>query len=196
MNFIGSKIIETERLLMRPTIESDLKVLWKLLCIPQINQYYLTCKLSFDWEKERPWQYKKLKEANNLDKFQWSIVLKKTSECIGQISVHEAHDEDKSVDDKAIRGIGWFIDPRYHRQGLATECANSIIKYMFEEVAITEIRTSAAIENVASWRLMEKLGFIRQKEISKTKYTFLEKEKKCYTYKITKDEYKKREKVQ
>lgn len=191
MNFIGSKEIKTERLLLRPTIESDLKKLWEILCIPEVNRYYLTSKMSFDWEKEKIWQYKKLKRANNPDVFQWSIVLKENGECIGQISVHEANLEDETITDVSIRGIGWFINPKYQQKGLATECAREILKYMFEEVGIHEIKTGAAIKNPASWKLMEKLGFQRRNNNYQVKYAFLEELEELYSYGMTKEEYEK-----
>lgn len=191
MNFIGSKVIETERLLLRPTEESDLKTLWEILCIPDVHKYYLTCKMNFDWEKEKVWQYKKLERAKNPDVFQWSIVLKETKECIGQISVHEARLEDDAINDFSIRGIGWFINPPYQRKGYATECAKEILKYMFEEVGICEIKTGAAIKNLASWKLMEKLGFQRRNKNYQVKYTFLEELEELYLYGMTKEEYKK-----
>lgn len=191
MNFIGSKVIETERLSLRPTVESDLKKLWEILCISEVNRYYLTSKMSLDWEEEKKWQYKKLATANDLDKFQWSIILKENNECIGQISVHEASMEDCTITDSSIRGIGWFIHPNYQRQGLATECAKSILKYMFEDVNISEIRTGAAIKNPASWKLMEKLGFQRTNKTYQIQYTFLKEPEELYSYVMNKEEYKK-----
>lgn len=192
MKFIGSRVLETERLLLRPTVKSDLKTLWEILCIPNVNRYYLTSKMSLDWEKEKIWQYKKLERANNSDVFQWSIVLKENNECIGQISVHEASLEDSTIRDISIRGIGWFITPKYQRKGLATECASEVLKYMFEEVGIHEIKTGAAIKNPASWKLMEKLGFKRRNNNYQVKYTFLEELEELYSYGMTKEEYKKR----
>lgn len=196
MNYIGSKKIATNRLILRATEESDLKPIWEILCIPEVNKYYLTCKLSYDWEQEKEWQYKKLAKVNNPDKFQWSIILKETNECIGQISVHEAHDEDASITDQSIRGIGWFITPKYQQLGLATEAAEAILEYMFNEVNITEIKTGAAIDNPASWKLMEKLGFIkRTNKTHLVKYTFIDTPVEAYSYGITKEEYIKHNKV-
>jgi len=190
MNLLGSKTIETDRLILRATIESDLKLLWKILCIPEVNKYYLTSKLSPNWNEEKKWQYEKLRSANDIDKFQWSIVLKDNNECIGQISVHEAHDEDESINDKNIRGIGWFINPSYQRNGYATEAATAILDYMFNNVKISEIITKAAIDNPASWKLMEKLGFVkRTNELSLIKYTFLDNPVEAYSYEITKEKY-------
>ncbi len=89
--------------------------------------------MSLDWEEEKNWRYKKLATANDLDKFQWSIVLKENAECIGQISVHAASMEDDTIPDSSIRGIGWFIHPDYQRKGYATECAKETLKYMFDK---------------------------------------------------------------
>lgn len=193
MNFLGSKTIETKRLILRATEEEDLKTIWEILCIPEVNKYYLTCKLSFDWEKEKPWQYKKLQEAKSKDKFQWSIILKSNNECIGQISVHEAHDEDEEITDRPIRGIGWFISPKYQRQGLTYEAASAILDYMFHEVEIKEIKTGAAIDNEASWKLMEKLGFIKDRNnTKKIKYTFIDNPVEIYLYNMSRENYLKK----
>lgn len=177
MNFIGTKKLETSRLILRPTEESDLKTLWELLLIPEVNKYYLCCKISTNWEDEIKWQHKKLARANDNDVFQWSIILKETGECIGQISVQEGE-----TDDKSIRDIGWFINPSYQRLGLSTEAAECILDYMFNEVKINKIITSAAIINPASWKLMEKLGFVRTDKTKYNKYTFVEGEVKSYIY--------------
>lgn len=184
MKFLGSKKIETERLILRATEESDLKTLWEILCISEVNKYYLTSKLNSDWELELPWQMKKLERAKNNDVFCWSIVLKEGNKCIGQITAQEGNAG--ALD---IRDIGWFINPKFQRNGYAYEVASAIIDYMFDQVDINAFETCAAICNPASWRLMEKLGFLRKNgERLISNYTFGGIEE-CYVYKLTKEEY-------
>ena len=60
---------------------------------------------------------------------------------------------------------------------------------MFLEVKMKKIDTYAAIENPNSWKLMEKLGFVRQKDRKKIKYTFQEKEVDCYHYILEKKDF-------
>lgn len=182
MRLLGSKKLVTSRLILRSTEESDLKTLWEILCIPEVNKYYLNCKLNFNWEEELPWQMKKLAKAKNPDVFCWSIILKENNECIGQITVQE-----KEGYPSDIRDIGWFINPKYQRKGYASETARKIIDYMFDEVGIIKILTGAAIANPASWRLMEKLGFKRLANQNRfVKYTFIPKEVEAYTYELSK----------
>jgi RimJ/RimL family protein N-acetyltransferase len=104
--------LETERLLLHKTDEKDLKKLWEILCIDDVSKYYLTTKINYDWEAEKKWQYKKLEEATNPDIFRWTIELKDTNEVIGQIDITEKSD----LNDKEIRDIGRFIDPKFQRK--------------------------------------------------------------------------------
>lgn len=191
MNYIGSKTLETERLVLKKSGVEEQKRLWEILCIPEVHRYYLTCKFGFDWEGQRPYFEKKAENSGDPSIFQWSIFIKDNNKCIGQISVQSGHSEDPLVTDDAIRGIGWFIDPEEQGKGYATEAATKVLDYMFNEVEIDEIRTGAAVVNPASYRLMEKIGFRRRGDkLHKTKYTFVEEKVDSYSYGLTKEEYK------
>lgn len=187
MNLTGSKTLETERLIIRKTEEKDLKILWKILLNEDVSRYYLTSKINEDWEKEEKWQLKKLEKASNPDTFCWTIELKETGEVMGQISVQEGPDPEK-LD---VRDVGWFLDIPYHRKGYAYEAALEVLKYMFYEVEIKKIVTSAAVVNPASWKLMEKLGFKRLKESFCEDYTFVDYPVKVYEYVLTKKDFDK-----
>ena len=184
MKLLGSKTLETERFILRKTEESDLKKLWEILLDRDISKYYLTCKINDNWEDEKKWQYKKLERANNLDVFCWTILRKDNNEVIGQITVQDGYTEDKS-----IRDVGWFVSKNNQRKGYAYEAAYKVLKYMFNEVEINKIETSAAIINEASWGLMEKLGFKRLETTHKNKYYFIEEELDSYEYELTKEEF-------
>lgn len=182
MKMLGSKTLETKRLILHKTEEKDLKELWSILCIDEVNKYYLTAKLNYDWEKEVKWQYKKLENASNPDVFTWTIELKDTNEVIGQISVQAREDEPEY-----IRDIGWFIEPTHHKKGYAYEAAVEVLKYMFLEVEIEKIITSSAIINPSSWGLMEKLGFEKVDKTIMIKYTFVEEEVENQVYELDKN---------
>ena len=65
MKYLGSKVLETDRLLLRPTKEEDLKVIWGILCDKKVAKNYLVGKFNYDWEKEKVWQYKKLEKGQD-----------------------------------------------------------------------------------------------------------------------------------
>ena len=91
--------------------------------------------------------------------------------------------------DSGIRGVGWYIDPKYKGNGYATEAARAMIDYMFNECEISEIHTQAAVDNPASWKIMEKLGFKRKDKINLVEYTYLDEPVEDYQYYITKEMY-------
>lgn len=194
MKYVGSKQIETERLILSPQTMAEQKKLWEILMLPEINKYFLTVPSKLrekllDWKKQEEYYRMNMEHANDLDIFRWSVFLKETGECIGRVSCHEAHDEDESITDSNIRGVAWLIDPNFQKKGYATEAATAMIDYMFREAEIDEIRTGAAIQNPASWRIMEKLGLTRQKETKLIRYTFLDEPIEDYLYIITKEEW-------
>lgn len=194
MNFLGSKTIETDRLILRTQTMNEQKRLWEILMIPEVNKYFLTVPPKFreklkEWDKQQKFYEDDMKHANDNNVFRWSIFLKDTGECIGRLSCHEGHDEDESINNQNIRGVGWIIDPKFQGHGYGTEAAKAMIDFMFLECEIEQIITGAAICNPASWRIMEKLGFERQEKTKMIQYTFLDELKEIYSYVMTKERY-------
>lgn len=194
MNFLGSKTIETDRLILRTQTMNEQKRLWEILMIPEVNKYFLTVPPKFreklkDWDKQQKFYEDDMKHANDNNVFRWSIFLKDTGECIGRLSCHEGHDEDESINNPNIRGVGWIIDPKFQGHGYGTEAAKAMIDFMFLECEIEQIITGAAICNLASWKIMEKLGFERQEKTKMIQYTFLDELTEIYSYVMTKERY-------
>ena len=189
MKYLGSKKIITDRLELRAQTMEEQKYLWELLMNEKVNKYFLISPKKLieklkNWDIQEKFYKEKVKKANNLDVFEWSIFLKNTNTCIGRIC---CQCNDKTNED--IRDVGWIIDPKYQQKGFATEAAGAMLEFMFNECDISEIKTSAATVNPASWKLMEKLGFERQKEIEYSQYTYVDGLTKCYTYYLNKEMY-------
>ena len=66
-----------------------------------------------------------------------------------------------------IYEIGWVLHPRYQGQGYATEAATALLRYGFETLGLHRIIATCQPENVASWRVMEKLGMVREAHFRK-----------------------------
>lgn len=194
MKYLGSKTIETDRLILKTQTMNEQKYLWSVLMLPEVNRYYLTVPKKYaekllDWNKQEKYYLADMEYANDLDVFKWSVFIKETGECIGRVSCHEAHDEDETIDNPNIRGVGWYIDPAYKGNGYGTEAAIAMMDYMFNECDIDEIKTGAAIANPASWKIMEKFGFVRTDKLKLVEYTFVNKPVEDYQYYLTKKMY-------
>lgn len=186
MKNISIRNLETDRLLIKKSTMEEQFTLWNILKDENVNRYYfptpdrifkkynlskdniedlkkarkIFMEQLNDWHRQKPFYENKIKtinEEDNSQKYTWSIFLK-TGEPIGQITVQP---KDEYVDSPEIRDVGWFINPKYQGNGYATEAAREVLRFMFNEVEIAQIITSAAIINTSSWRIMEKLGFER-----------------------------------
>ena len=180
MNLMGSKTIETERLILRSSKMEEQKRLYEILMIPEVNKWYLTSGKKhannpehWTWETQEKFYKSKVDKADNPDVFGWSIFLKKEysnshkEEIIGQVTAQE------NGNDLSIRDVGWYIDPKYQGMGYATEAAKAMIDYMFKEVEIEKIISGAVKNNIGSCKIFEKLGFIKTGEVThESEYTF------------------------
>ena len=190
MKDLGSRFLSTKRLDLKPQTMEEQKHLWEILMIPDVNRFYLDVPASRDnlknWEIQKEFYKKAKAHANDPDVYKWSIFLKGTDICIGQIDSHSVQTD---TSDPSIRGIGWYIDPQYQQKGYGTEAAKAMIGYLFKKVGINSIRTKAAICNIASWKIMERLGCQRLPKTCWTKYTFMDEPVECYQYILTKEMY-------
>ena len=197
MNLIGSKTIETERLILKSSKMKEQKRLWQILMIPEVNKWYLVGAKKhannpehWTWENQEKFYVSKVLKSDDNNVFVWSIFLKSEytksgyEEVIGQISAHEYGE------DITIRDVGWYIDPNYQGKGYATEAAKAMIDYMFKKVEINEISSGAVKDNTASCKLFEKLGFNKIGETTEeSPYTFYDGMLTFSKYVLTKEYY-------
>ncbi len=187
----------TERLDLRIPKKEDQFYLWNIMKQENVNIYYQSTPSRFktrkeyqealqDWESQKKWYYLKIENLDkDSDMYSWTIFLKETNKPIGQITVQP----NERYNDLNIRNIGYYINPELQGQGLAYEAANIVLNFMFNEVEIERIETEAVIENSASWKLMEKLGFIRTGTIKASYKDMNENDIYKYTYILTKEDY-------
>lgn len=58
--------------------------------------------------------------------------------------------------------IGYYLGENFTRQGIAQKSLNAFINFFFEELNFNRIEATTNIENIASARLLEKLGFTKE----------------------------------
>ncbi|MBD5158554.1 MAG: GNAT family N-acetyltransferase [Butyrivibrio sp.] len=60
--------------------------------------------------------------------------------------------------------LGWIINKKYWRNGFAYEAAKALIKYTKTEMKVSHFLAHCDTENIASYKVMEKLGMSRTGE--------------------------------
>ncbi len=102
-----------------------------------------------------------------------AIIFKGTNEFIGWCGLDHTNRKDTDP------ALFYLLKANYRGRGLATEAARVLLDYTFTQLELASIHGGAAPENLASKRVMEKIGM---------KYIGLDEEG-GYAFTITRDEY-------
>ncbi len=86
----------------------------------------------------------------------WAVADATTDRCLGLVNYHDGHIRSRRV------AIGYIIDPAHQRQGIATEAVSAMLAFCFGELGLHRVQAFIHPDNVASCRLVEKLGFRRE----------------------------------
>jgi ribosomal-protein-alanine N-acetyltransferase len=90
---------------------------------------------------------------------------------------------------RATHEIGWVIARRHQGRGYATEAARALIDFAFSTVRRHRLIATCQPENVASWRVMEKLGMRREAHFRQGLYQESGEWWDEYFYALLADEY-------
>lgn len=88
----------------------------------------------------------------------YAIELKEEHKVIGNIYFGKR--------DFNSRELGYVLNEKYQRKGYGSEACIKFIKYAFES-GLHRIYAETAPENIASWKLMEKIGLKREAHFKK-----------------------------
>jgi ribosomal-protein-alanine N-acetyltransferase len=83
----------------------------------------------------------------------WSIVLKDEKRLIGGFGFYFPERRYYAAD------LGYTVARPYWRRGIATEAVQALMQFGFETMRLHRINVDTRMDNTASVRLMEKLGF-------------------------------------
>lgn len=89
-------------------------------------------------------------------RFVMTIWLKESDTQIGQIWIEANRWDVPSFE------LGWFLDPGYWGKGFATEAARCAMKFIFNDLNAHKIVVSTRDYNEKSYKLAERLGFIKE----------------------------------
>lgn len=145
-------ILTTDRLVLREFVEDD----WRAVLAYQNDSRYLRFNT---WTKRTPedaqafvGRFVTQQGQDPRLKFQLAITLPLTGQLIGnagiRIKTAGGHEAD----------IGYELDPQHWGQGYASEAAHALVQFGFEQLRLRRISAHCLAENVASARVLEKLG--------------------------------------
>jgi RimJ/RimL family protein N-acetyltransferase len=157
-------VLTTERLLLRDFVESD----WEAVLAYQQDPLYLRYN---EWTSRTAEEVREFiqmfldhqKQKPRL-KFQFAVILKANGQLIGNCGVRRESPETREGD------MGYELDPRFWGNGYALEAARAVLAFGFSHMKLQRVSAWCIAENVASARLLEKLGMHLEKQVPNHQY--------------------------
>jgi RimJ/RimL family protein N-acetyltransferase len=149
-------ILETSRLILRQFREKDVDLLAELMA----NSDFMRFSLGV---------YSREQTATFLDKIlswqraglpsQFALRIRSKGTLVGYCGFFHQH-----VDETDEIEIGYRLHPDYWNQGLATEAATAVRDHAFRDLKLPRVISLIHSDNVASRRVVEKIGMALDKE--------------------------------
>lgn len=146
--------VETERIIIRPYKTNDLEKSYKLMQDKELYEFLHFDVMTFEeYQFLFNWLLQSYDSVGNNFKYSFAIFLKDTNELIGWVGIGNL---DCISGEKEIY---YLIGKQFQGKGYAFEAAREIIKYGFTNLGLNRIVAKVNPKNIASKRIIEKLGF-------------------------------------
>lgn len=151
-------ILESQRLTLRTFTESDVSNVHEMLLRPE-STLFNPSSYSEDIEETKKivdiWNSETQTEQHRK---KFTFLIETTTDCtfVGIIAIDLIKLHYKNAE------IWYKLNPEIWGKGYATEALERIIQFGFEDLNLHRIEGGCAIDNIASYKVMEKCGMIRE----------------------------------
>jgi ribosomal-protein-alanine N-acetyltransferase len=152
---LNGKIIETERLVLRPFKWDDLDDFFGYASVDGVGEMA-------GWHHHENKDQSKEILANFIDEdTDFALVLKETGRVVGSLGVKSYGAEDKLTEFDGYKGreIGYVLAKDQWGKGLMVEAVSAVINHLFDEIDLDFLTCGYYDFNNQSRRVQEKCGF-------------------------------------
>ncbi|WP_139905055.1 GNAT family N-acetyltransferase [Clostridium thermarum] len=173
------KILETERMILRPWKIEDLEDFYEYAKNPNVGPYA-------GWEPHgnKEVTLRILQSFIEKDEVR-AIVYRENGKVIGSIGTHV----DRKRGEVKAKMIGYVLSEHYWGRGLMPEAVNRVIKYLFEEENLELISCYHFPFNFRSKKVIEKCNFKYEGILRKASQIYDGSIQDDVCYSITKEDY-------
>ena len=163
INFSPFPILETERLILRRVLPSDVKEMFELRSNPETMKYIPRPLLTNHEEALAHIQMMEDKIETN-EGINWAITLKGDDKMLGVIGHYRIKPEYYRAE------VGYMILPEYHGKGITTEAVQCVVDYGFNTMQLHSIEGVIDPENGASEKVLQKCGFVKEAHFKENEF--------------------------
>ena len=151
-DYINNKpIIETDRLILRPMIVSDVSALKKWMSDKSIYTYWGKGPSKAEMNPELLFE----KQERPAKSFHLGIAEKNSNEVIGDLWVY-------LIENDRMAQVAIRLSKEKHGKGYGTEALSAMTKFCFENTELQRLWTKVDVRNIASSRMLEKCGYTKE----------------------------------
>ena len=141
--------LETERLILRPMLESDFDALLLIFTDPNVMAAFY--HPLFTREQMGRWLKRNLDHQAEFGYGLFSVIHKETGELIGDCGLEQ-------MEELGAAELGYDFRSDFWHQGYATEAAIAARDYAFDVLGLPQLISLIRVGNLASRRVAEKVG--------------------------------------
>ncbi len=163
INFSPFPVLETERLVLRRVVRSDVEDFFAIRSNPDVMHYILRPLATSHADI--------LAVIDIIDNLiatktgiNWAITLKGENRQIGTIGYLNINESSHRAE------VGFVMNANYQRMGYTMEALKAVLDYGFSEMKLHVIEAMVNPDNKASYLLLEKAGFTRAAMFKDYKY--------------------------
>jgi ribosomal-protein-alanine N-acetyltransferase len=152
-------ILETDRLILRHLVMDDLDALFALYQDPEIRRYFPEGVLTLEETKEELIWF-----LNGHPRYPelglWATIHKETGKFIGRCGLLPWE-----IDGQLEVEIAYLLDKSFWHQGLATEAAQGVLAYGFENLKLSRLICLIDPDNMASQGVAQRIGMTLERKV-------------------------------
>lgn len=176
--------LETERLILRNLLETDVDGIFELDSNPVVHQYLGKNPIKTKEKAAKIIQFVQ-QQYKNLGIGRFAAIEKSSGDFIGWSGLKLNTGEKEALNEKTdFYDIGYRFIPQYWGKGYATESALAVMDFGFNTLNLETICGAAEMDNIASNKVLQKIGlkFINE---------FTYEDVKCNWYELKQNDYAK-----
>jgi len=153
-----NKPIETERLILRPVLDTDVDDYFELDSDPEVHKYLGNKPITKKEQAVKAIEFlqKQYKERGIA---RWAVIHKETNEFMGWSGIKYLTESEQMNGVYNVYELGYRFMPKFWGKGYATESAQAWVDYAFNDMKIKSFYAAADVPNKGSVNVLQKVGF-------------------------------------
>jgi [ribosomal protein S5]-alanine N-acetyltransferase len=155
--------LETKRLILRQLVATDVQDVFLFLSDEEAMRYYDPVPMTQLEQVEKSIERHRNRFTQH-EALRWGIVLKGENRVIGNGGyAWEAENR--------LASLSYILSKQYWNKGIMTEALTAMIQFGFEHIHVHRMEAQVAYPNLASARVLEKLGFQEEGRLRDRQFT-------------------------